>query len=117
MPGAALDDRPHRRGSTCRTATEPPDVAAARRSKHDAILSAALDTTSRAEIGAVTNLGRLIRFTAVDLPMRAAELGAARRRARGSATTSALADREERVLGLVSLDSDRRSRSAPSRAS
>src|ERR1700712_452200 len=40
---------------------------AKRRSKHDAIRSA-IDATSRSDIGAVTSLGRLIRFTAVDLP-------------------------------------------------
>ena len=38
-----------------------------RRTKHDAIRSSVV-TTARSEIGAVTNLGRLIRFTAVDLP-------------------------------------------------
>ncbi|MGH3705716.1 MAG: DNA gyrase/topoisomerase IV subunit A, partial [Agromyces sp.] len=46
----------------------PAITVPARRSKHDAIRST-LDTTSRAEIGAVTSLGRLIRFTPVDLPM------------------------------------------------
>jgi len=38
-----------------------------RRSKHDAI-RASVDTTSRGDVGAVTNLGRLVRFTPVDLP-------------------------------------------------
>ena len=42
-------------------------VPPARRSKHDAI-RAAVDTTTRAEIGAVTSKGRLIRFSPVDLP-------------------------------------------------
>lgn len=42
-------------------------VAPARRSKHDAIRSA-VDTTTRGDIGAVTNLGRLVRFSPVDLP-------------------------------------------------
>src|SRR5680860_433470 len=39
-----------------------------RRSKHDAILSS-LETSSRTEVGAVTNRGRLIRFSPVDLPV------------------------------------------------
>jgi len=39
-----------------------------RRSKHDAVRSV-LDTSSRTEIGAVTNRGRLIRFSPVDLPV------------------------------------------------
>ncbi len=38
-----------------------------RRSKHDAIRSR-VTRTSRGEVGAITNLGRLIRFTPVDLP-------------------------------------------------
>ncbi len=39
-----------------------------RRSKHDAIRSPVDDDEPRAEVGAVANLGRLIRFTPVDLP-------------------------------------------------
>ncbi|GAA5208736.1 DNA gyrase/topoisomerase IV subunit A [Microbacterium kyungheense] len=42
-------------------------VAPARRSKHDAVRSA-VDTTTRGDVGAVTSLGRLVRFTPVDLP-------------------------------------------------
>lgn len=75
-----------------------------RRSKHDAILST-LDTTSRAEIGAITNRGRLIRFTPLDLPSLPAnsvQLGAGVR----IGDYLALADRSERVLALVSLTSE-----------
>ncbi|MET0811786.1 MAG: DNA topoisomerase IV subunit A [Microbacterium sp.] len=39
----------------------------ARRSKHDAIRSA-VDTTTRGDVGAVTSLGRIVRFSPVDLP-------------------------------------------------
>ena len=47
---------------------ESPDIARpTRRSKHDAV-RAALDASTRADLGAVTNLGRLIRFSPVDLP-------------------------------------------------
>jgi len=77
---------------------------ARRRSKHDAILSSVV-TSSRAEIGAVTNLGRLIRFTAVDLPSvpeNSIQLGAGTR----IAEYLALTNKKERVLGLVSLDSE-----------
>lgn len=42
-------------------------VAPARRSKHDAVRSA-VDATTRGDLGAVTNLGRLVRFSPVDLP-------------------------------------------------
>ena len=77
----------------------------ARRSKHDAIRST-LDTTSRAEIGAVTSLGRLIRFTPVDLPMlppTSVQLGAGVR----VSDYLALPNTDEKVLALVSLDADR----------
>jgi DNA gyrase subunit A len=77
--------------------------AAKRRSKHDAIASS-VDATSRSEIGAVTSLGRLLRFTAVDLPSVPAnsiQLAAGAR----IGDYLALGNKKERVLGLVSLDS------------
>ena len=77
----------------------------ARRSKHDAILSQ-LDTTSRSEIGAVTNRGRLIRFSPVDLPgvpANSIQLGAGVK----IGDYLALADKKERILALVGLDSER----------
>ena len=76
---------------------------AKRRSKHDAIQSI-LDTTSRAEIGAVTSLGRLIRFTSVDLPSvpaNSVQLAAGAR----ISEYLALGNKKERVLGFVSLSS------------
>ncbi|TDP99796.1 MULTISPECIES: DNA gyrase/topoisomerase IV subunit A [unclassified Leifsonia] len=79
--------------------------APARRSKHDAILSQ-LDTTSRSEIGAVTNRGRLIRFSPVDLPAVPAnsiQLAAGVK----VGDYLALADKKERILALASLDSER----------
>ncbi|WP_022894434.1 DNA gyrase/topoisomerase IV subunit A [Agromyces subbeticus] len=83
----------------------PTITAPARRSKHDAIRSV-LDTTSRAEIGAVTSLGRLIRFTPVDLPMlppTSVQLGAGVK----IGDYLALPNRDEKVLAIVSLDADR----------
>lgn len=77
----------------------------ARRSKHDAILSQ-LDTTSRSEIGAVTNSGRLIRFSPVDLPgvpANSIQLGAGVK----IGDYLALANKKERILAIVSLDSER----------
>jgi DNA gyrase subunit A len=79
-------------------------MPARRRTKHDAILSSIV-TTSRSEIGAVTNLGRLIRFTAVDLPSvpeNSIQLAAGTK----IADYLALANKKERVLGFVSLTSD-----------
>jgi len=75
-----------------------------RRTKHDAIRSSVV-TTARSEIGAVTNLGRLIRFTAVDLPnvpTNSIQLAAGAR----IGDYLAMVNKKERVLGLVSLDSD-----------
>jgi DNA gyrase subunit A len=80
-------------------------IAAAprRRSKHDAIRSR-ITTTSRSEIGAVTNTGRLIRFTAVDLPSVPAN---SIQLAAGAKISDYLAiGGKERVLGFVSLSSD-----------
>jgi DNA gyrase subunit A len=82
-----------------------PLTTPARRSKHDALRSQ-LATTSRTEIGAVTNRGRLIRFSPVDLPSVPAnsiQLGAGVR----VGEYLALPDRKEQVLALVSLTSDR----------
>ncbi len=76
---------------------------AARRTKHDAILSSIV-TSSRSEIGAVTSLGRLIRLTPVDLPVVPAT---SIQLAAGVRITDYLAidGKRERVLALVSLDS------------
>ncbi|MDO7882082.1 DNA gyrase/topoisomerase IV subunit A [Salinibacterium soli] len=74
-----------------------------RRSKHDAIRSR-VTTTSRSEIGAITASGRLIRFTAVDLPSVPAN---SIQLAAGARIGEYLAlGPKEKVLGLVSLDSD-----------
>ena len=78
-------------------------VATRRRSKHDAI-SSVIETTSRSEVGAVTNLGRLIRFTGVDLPSvppNSIGLDAGTK----ISDYLLLTNKNERVLGLVSLSS------------
>ncbi|MFI2028354.1 DNA topoisomerase (ATP-hydrolyzing) subunit A [Streptomyces buecherae] len=56
-------------GLLARTATgEPPvDDGAARRAKHDVIVSS-VPATARADIGAVTSTGRLLRIAVIDLP-------------------------------------------------
>lgn len=76
---------------------------AQRRTKHDAVLSA-LDTSSRTEIGAVTNRGRLLRFSPVDLPALppASIQLAAGVRVRDYLTLTG----NEVVLALVSLTSE-----------
>ncbi|WP_292776070.1 DNA gyrase subunit A, partial [Microbacterium sp. UBA6741] len=76
----------------------------ARRSKHDAILTT-VETTVRAELGALTNLGRVVRFSPVDLPSVPATsvqlaAGTPLRDYLGITTKG------ERVLGFVRFDSD-----------
>jgi DNA gyrase subunit A len=82
---------------------EPP-ARPARRSRHDAIRSTVL-TTSRGHLGAVTSTGRLLRFTPIDLPAvpaNSVQLAAGAR----IGDYLGIADKKERVLGLVSLDVD-----------
>jgi len=77
---------------------------ARRRTKHDAIRSTVV-TTSRTEVGAITNLGRLVRFSPIDLPNvpeNSIQLGAGVK----ISDYIALASPKERVIGLVSLTSD-----------
>ncbi len=81
---------------------EPP-ARANRRTKHDAILSSVTGTT-RGELGAVTSRGRMLRFTPVDLPSvpaNSVQLAAGAR----MADYLGITDKNERVLGLVSLES------------
>jgi len=83
--------------------TEPP-ARPARRSRHDALLSQVTGTT-RGELGAITSRGRLVRFTPVDLPSvpaNSVQLAAGAR----IGDYLGLADKKERVLGLVDLGSE-----------
>ncbi len=79
-------------------------TAPARRSKHDAILATA-SSTIRAELGALTTRGRLIRFSPVDLP---SVPPASVQLAAGVALSDYLGiiGKTERVLALVPLDDD-----------
>ena len=78
--------------------------ASGRRSKHDAIL-ATLPTTTRTEIGAITSAGRIVRFTAVDLP---SVPSASVHLAAGVPLRDyiGLLDKSERILALVRFDDD-----------
>jgi DNA gyrase subunit A len=78
-------------------------VVSGRRARHDAIRSQVAGT-SRGELGAVTNRGRLVRFSPVSLPVvppASVQLSA------GTLFGAYLGvgDKDEHVLGLVSLDS------------
>ena len=75
-----------------------------RRARHDAVVSQ-VDGTSRGELGAITNRGRLLRFTPVDLPVVPA---ASVQPAAGTPIDAYLGvdTKQERVLALVALDGD-----------
>lgn len=75
-----------------------------RRNRHDAIRSI-VRSTVRGELGAVTSRGRLLRFSPVDLPSvpaNSVQLAAGAR----IGEYLGIADKKERVLGLVSLESE-----------
>ena len=55
-------------GQIARTSTSDPLVESGSRSKHD-VFSSVLKTTARAEIGALTSLGRMLRLQVVDMPV------------------------------------------------
>ncbi|KAA9135710.1 DNA gyrase/topoisomerase IV subunit A [Microbacterium caowuchunii] len=75
-------------------------VPPARRSKHDAIRSS-VDTTTRGDLGAVTSLGRLVRFSPVDLP---SVPGNSVQAAAGTRADQYLGlDKNEHVVALVPL--------------
>ncbi|MFJ4175841.1 DNA topoisomerase (ATP-hydrolyzing) subunit A [Microbacterium sp. NPDC089696] len=76
----------------------------ARRSKHDAIL-ATVETTVRAELGALTSEGRVLRFSPVDLPSvpsSSVQLAAGTPLRDYLGVTA----KGERILGFVRFDSD-----------
>jgi len=74
-----------------------------KRSKHDAIVSA-VPTTARADIGAVTTTGRVLRITVIDLPQLPDTAGAPN--LAGGAPVSEFLSLEtgEKVLCLTTLD-------------
>jgi len=82
----------------------PPELRPpARRSRHDALRSD-VRATSRGELGAVTDRGRLVRFSPVDLPVapvNSVQLGAGRR----IEEYLGLTGKAERVIALVSPES------------
>src|SRR5690606_10333927 len=75
-----------------------------RRAKHDALLSE-VHTTSRSEIGAVTNLGRVIRFSPIDLPV-VPESSVSLAAGRKAAEYIGIDPRREKVLALISSASE-----------
>ncbi|MDJ0341566.1 DNA topoisomerase IV subunit A [Streptomyces sp. H10-C2] len=91
-------------GLLARTANgEEFDEGDGKRVKHDVIVSA-VPTTARADVGAVTSAGRLLRLTVIDLPVLPDTAGAPN--LSGGAPVSEFLSLEtgERVLCLITLD-------------
>ncbi|NEE04259.1 DNA gyrase/topoisomerase IV subunit A [Phytoactinopolyspora halotolerans] len=91
-------------GLLARTAGDEPLVSAAKRAKHDLVVSS-VPATARGEIGAVTTAGRLIRLSVLDLP---ALPPSASPTLAGGAPVKEFVELEpdERVLCLATLDAD-----------
>ncbi|MGP3982819.1 DNA gyrase/topoisomerase IV subunit A [Streptomyces sp. KR80] len=80
-----------------------PEEGTARRAKHDVIVSA-VPATARAEVGAVTSAGRLLRLSVIDLPMLP-ETATAPNLAGGAPLSEFLSlEADETVVCLTTLD-------------
>ncbi|QGN57532.1 DNA topoisomerase (ATP-hydrolyzing) subunit A [Nostocoides sp. HKS02] len=92
-------------GLMARTTSDEPIPADGARSRHDAIIGA-VRTTARGEVGLVTSRGRLLRLSALELPMLPPTNGAPS--LSGGAPLAAYVDlpRGEEPLTIVSLAAD-----------
>ncbi|HKE50546.1 MAG TPA: DNA topoisomerase IV subunit A [Actinomycetes bacterium] len=92
-------------GLLARTTSDDPLPRGGRRAKHDVIV-AAVRTTTRGEVGALTSTGRMIRLPVLDLPA-VPPTNDGPNLAGGAPLAEFLAlDKAERVLGLASLATD-----------
>ncbi|MCM2578839.1 DNA gyrase/topoisomerase IV subunit A [Streptomyces meridianus] len=91
-------------GLLARTATgEPIALEDAKRSKHDVIVSA-VPTTARAEVGAVTSAGRLLRLTVIDLPMLPETAGTPNLSGGAPIAEFLTLEPDEQIICLTTLD-------------
>jgi DNA gyrase subunit A len=74
-----------------------------KRTKHDVIVSA-VPTTARADIGAVTSIGRLLRLTVIDLPVLPEAPGAPNLAGGAPVSEFLSLEPDEKVLCLTTLD-------------
>ncbi len=90
-------------GLLARTSSADPVPADGPRAKHDAIVGA-VRTTARGHLAAVTNLGRMVRLSALELPTLPATAGAPN--LSGGAPIAAYVDlgKKERVLTIAAID-------------
>jgi DNA gyrase subunit A len=90
-------------GLLARTASDEPVVRDGARHRHDALL-AAVATTARADVGAVTSRGRVLRLSVLDLPGLPPTDGAPSLSGGVPVGEVLQLDRGERVVALASLD-------------
>jgi DNA gyrase subunit A len=84
--------------------TEPPGTGGAR-TKHDVVVSA-VRATARGQVGAVTNLGRLVRLGVLDLPTLPVTANHPQLQGGAPVTEFLPLEGGERVLALTSLEPD-----------
>lgn len=92
-------------GLLARTASDEPLSRGDRRAKHD-VLGSRVATTARAEIGAVTSRGRLVRVPVLDLPALPPTDGAPSLSGGVPLAEVIALEPGERVVGLASLAAD-----------
>ncbi len=94
-------------GLLARTGSDEPVVrpADARRAKHD-VLASAVSTTARAEVGAVTSRGRIVRVPVLDLPALPPTDGPPSLSGGVPLGEVVALDAGERVVGLAALAAD-----------
>jgi DNA gyrase subunit A len=92
-------------GLLARTATTDPPGDGGGRTKHDVVVSA-VRATARAQVGALTSLGRLVRLDVLDLPTLPGTANHPHLQGGAPVSEFLSLDVGERVLSLTSLDPD-----------
>ncbi|MDM7853577.1 DNA gyrase/topoisomerase IV subunit A [Cellulomonas alba] len=92
-------------GLLARTASDEPLVRGDRRAKHD-VLGSRVATTARAEVGAVTSRGRIVRVSVLDLPALPPTDGAPSLSGGVPLREVVALEPGERVVALASLTAD-----------
>jgi DNA gyrase subunit A len=92
-------------GLLARTANADPLPREGKRAKHD-VVTHAVAATARGQVGAVTNLGRMLRLTVVDLPALPPTASPPVLSGGGPVSEFCRLDKGEQVVALAALDPD-----------
>jgi DNA gyrase subunit A len=92
-------------GLLARTANADPLPTEGKRAKHD-VITHAVPGTARGQIGVVTNLGRMLRLSVVDLPALPPTAALPVLSGGGPVSEFCRLEKNERVVALASLDPD-----------